>query len=309
MAFAFQSSDFESGREYWRDMVSNHHVAVTPEFRDTENFHAAMKIENWGGLQISETTCSTISYLHGLREMRRSVHNDFLCVLALDSGGTLETSGRLLDFRPGDLLVYDTDQLYSLHYTGDARTISLRVPRPLMISRLHQADRHFAVRLDGSRPLARLAGNLLENVAGLEGPDDADRRREAEAPILDILRLAVTEHCDTDMRPTPGQANMLDRVKKDLMQRIGDSELDVDTIAQLHGVSARTLNRLFAAEGTTVMRWIWSQRLAAAYRAMSDGSIRQVTEAAFCYGFKDTSHFSRAFKREFNIPPSMLLAR
>lgn len=311
MAFAFQSSDFEMGRgrEYWREMVSSHHVAVTPQFHDNSSFHAAMKIETWGGLQISETTCARISYIHGVPEMKRSTHDDFLCVLARSSGGTLETSGASLDFHAGDLLVYDTDQPYSLHYQGDARTISLRVPRPLMVSRLHTMSNRFAVLLDGTRPMARLAANLLENVAGLDGPADEARRREAQAPILDILRLAVAEHGEDEQRPTPGQANMLERVKKDLMQRIDDSDLDVETIARLNGVSTRTLNRLFASEGTTVMRWIWSQRLAGAYRAMSDGSIRQVTEAAFCFGFKDTSHFSRAFKREFNIPPSTLLTR
>ena len=68
-------------------------------------------------------------------------------------------------------------------------------------------------------------------------------------------------------------------------------------------MAPRTLNRLFAAESTTPIRWLWRQRLAASYKALAEGHVRQVIDAAFSCGFSDPSHFSRAFKAEFGLSP------
>eukprot|EP01032_Pedospumella_encystans_P034527 gene34527-39031_t len=61
--------------------------------------------------------------------------------------------------------------------------------------------------------------------------------------------------------------------------------------------------RLFATEGTTPGRWLWQQRLEASYRALAEGRVRQVSQAALEFGFTDLSHFSRAFKARFGRSP------
>jgi transcriptional regulator GlxA family with amidase domain len=87
------------------------------------------------------------------------------------------------------------------------------------------------------------------------------------------------------------------------MANLGDTDLDLARIACSQSMAPRTLNRLFAAEGTTPIRWLWRQRLAASYKALAEGHVRQVIDAAFSFGFSDPSHFSRAFKAEFGQPP------
>ncbi|MER5171160.1 helix-turn-helix domain-containing protein [Thioclava kandeliae] len=311
MSFIFQTDDCLTGDkfDYWQNMISQHHVAVVSPFEGADGFRGWMKINDWGGLQFSDTKFSPIAYSHGVNEMRHSAHDDFFCVLALDSGGSFVNNTSAFEFKANDIVVYDTDQIYSIRFPKDARTITLRIPRPLMTSRIKDADRQFAIHLDGQNPLARLAAGLMLNVNDLTDLPDAQKCREAEGPILDILSLAVRDLHEDQSRPSAGQAAMLSRIKRELMGQLDDSDLSVVGIAMANGISPRTLNRLFASEGTTVMRWVWSQRLAASYRAMSDGSVRQVTEAAFRFGFKDSSHFARAFKKEFNITPSQLLTR
>jgi AraC-like DNA-binding protein len=79
-------------------------------------------------------------------------------------------------------------------------------------------------------------------------------------------------------------------------------------VALACNVSPRTLMRLFAAEGTTPIRWLWHQRLAAACRALAGGRGARVTEVALSCGFSDLSHFSRAFKAEFGRSPREIAA-
>ncbi|ANT62258.1 hypothetical protein AYJ57_17705 [Salipiger sp. CCB-MM3] len=309
MTLIFQTDDFEGADRlaYWQNMISQHHVSVVSPGGAAQDFSGRMKIDDWGGLQFSDTTFSPISYSHGVEEIRQSERDDFLCVLSLEGGGRFCNNDSSFAFSAGDMVVYDTDQIYAIEFPEKARTISLRIPRPLIISRLSGADRQFALHIDGAQPMAQLAAGLMKNVCALDELPGSQRCRDAEAPILDLLCLAARDLRGEEQRPTPGQHMLLKRIKAELMERLEDSTISVTSIAQENRISPRTLNRLFASEGTTVMRWIWSQRLAASYRAMSEGSVRQVTEAAFRFGFKDSSHFARAFRKEFNIPPSKLI--
>lgn len=311
MSVAFQT-EFGKGAErldYWREMVCRHHVTVAPDFDGARDFNGHMRLDDWGPVQLADTTFSSVVYLHGTKEIRNSDRDDFLCVLNLEGSGAFERNSEVIKYENGDLLVYDTSQVYSIHFPTAARTISVRIPRPLITSRIPQADRQFAVHLKADRPLTQLAANLLRNAATLANLPNEARCREVGNSLLDILCIAVRDSLGDDLVPTPGQAAILKRIKGALLEQLGDCSLDVDTIAKSQGISPRTLNRMFASEGTTVMRWLWKQRLAASYRALSDGSVRQVTEAAFRFGFKDSSHYTRAFKKEYNMQPNKLVSR
>ena len=66
------------------------------------------------------------------------------------------------------------------------------------------------------------------------------------------------------------------------------------------------LNRLFAREGSTPIRWLWQQRLAGAYQALAERRFGGVTDVAPSFGFSDVSHFSRAFKEAFGTAPASM---
>jgi AraC-like DNA-binding protein len=78
-------------------------------------------------------------------------------------------------------------------------------------------------------------------------------------------------------------------------------------IAAAQHVAPRTLNRLFAREGTTPIRWLWQQRLAGAYQALAERRFKHVTDVALSFGFSDVSHFSRAFKAAFGRSPHQVM--
>ena len=71
------------------------------------------------------------------------------------------------------------------------------------------------------------------------------------------------------------------------------------------GVSIRYLQVLFRAEGTSPFRSIQEQRLERAARLLTDPrqAGRTITDIAFGLGFKDASHFIRAFKNHYGTGP------
>lgn len=291
----------------WRDMICRHQMLINAEPIDGHEFGGRIKFKEWGDVQISEAQFSPVRYKRGSNEIRQSDREDFLYVLYDKGCGSVETDSTHVNAKPGDLVIYDLSQPYSLNFPSSGRTIAARIPRPLFTKRIPQADRQFILHIGGDQPMAKLSASLLKNVAGLSGTPSAAHSREAAHSLVDMLCVAVRDVIGDEALPTPGQAATLRRIKAGLLTQLGNEHLNVEAIAKQHGISPRTLNRMFAAEGTTVMRWLWKQRLSASYQALSRGEVRQVTEAAFEFGFKDCSHFARAFQKEFKIQPRRLL--
>ena len=74
-------------------------------------------------------------------------------------------------------------------------------------------------------------------------------------------------------------------------------------VAQAHGVSVRTVNRVFNATGQTVGEVVRVRRLARAREDLT-GSDRAVGSIAHRWGFSDTSHLSRLFKAHYGSTPT-----
>ncbi|MNN89811.1 Transcriptional activator NphR [compost metagenome] len=94
-----------------------------------------------------------------------------------------------------------------------------------------------------------------------------------------------------------------------MVANLDDAEMNIERIARTHNVTSRTINRLFALDGTTAIRWLWQQRLNASHKALCEGRFKQVTDAALNCGFSDFSHFSRSFKKAFGVCPHTLIQR
>lgn len=313
MSIVFQTEGGLQGqpRDRWEDMMFRHHVPVSSELHGDGNgaFTGSMRLDNWGRLQLSMFSFSASAYHRGPREIRQSPQDDFLCSLVRRGTGVLDAGGVQTEFGPGDVVLYDSGRIYSVHYFDTADVVTLRIPRALIVSRFPGAESRPPLRFSENRPMGRLAAGTLRSLISFDALTDDAHSRESEAPVLDLICLAARDVNGDDERPSPGHELLLSRIKRDIRENLDDTTLSVATIAEAHGISPRTLGRLFASEGTTVMRWIWSQRLCESYRALSGGSVRQVTEAAFTFGFKDSTHFSRAFKKQFKISPSELLNR
>ena len=74
-------------------------------------------------------------------------------------------------------------------------------------------------------------------------------------------------------------------------------------LAKQCGVSLRTLQRLFRSRyEMSLSEWLRSVRMRQAYIRLRSG--HRIKEVAYSLGFKQLSHFSREFKKEFGVSPS-----
>ncbi len=95
----------------------------------------------------------------------------------------------------------------------------------------------------------------------------------------------------------------VERLRRSLGPRLRE-DLTAENLAELAGVSLRTLQRLFRDRfGTSPMSWLMEARLQEAARLIRAGD-DPVTKIAYRVGFKDPSHFTRRFKSKFGVSPN-----
>ena len=84
------------------------------------------------------------------------------------------------------------------------------------------------------------------------------------------------------------------------------SPISLEELAYLSGRSLFSFKRDFQQiYGSTPARWIREKRLAKA-RQMLQSSQMSVADVAYSLGFENPTHFSRIFKQQYGIPPSLI---
>jgi AraC family transcriptional activator of tynA and feaB len=84
--------------------------------------------------------------------------------------------------------------------------------------------------------------------------------------------------------------------------------LSPQRLARHMRVSVRTVHNRFEEAGTTFGRWVLEHRLLACHKALGDPHHDRfsVSQIAFSWGFNDLSHFTKAFRARFDVPPGHL---
>jgi AraC-like DNA-binding protein len=111
-------------------------------------------------------------------------------------------------------------------------------------------------------------------------------------------------------RAAPG-AVLREQVKAYAQAHLGDPRLGPESLARAHHVSTRYLQKLFAADGTTITEWIRRRRLEACRRDLCDPALAHepISQIARRWALANPAHFSRVFRAAYGCTPSELRAR
>jgi len=297
--------------EYWHQITCRNFS--TTEYRRPISgpFKGRITARSFGALTVSDITSSfadsRIEVTRTAVEIRKDPRDHFTLYFVRSGESGIDQDGRTARIRAGDFVIYDQAQPFTLELGGYTRGIVVTIPRPLMVARLPISYRLTARAIDGSSQLGALTVAFIRQIAEFDSPVDEKIADRVCASALDIL--AATLEAELTSEIDRSAARRLDQVKRYVLDNLDNADMTVDSIAAVHHIAPRTLHRLFSVEGTTPIRWVWQQRLTASYRALAEGQIRQVTDAALSFGFADVSHFSRSFKKRFGRSPHTLVRR
>jgi AraC-like DNA-binding protein len=291
---------------YWHDVVCSVFTRVDCKEISQSPVHGRVKVTEAGVLSLCETESSPLEYRREPPHIRAVPTDHFLVNYMLRGRCQISQAGECSTQEEGDIVLFDTSRPYLLRYPIDVQKLTVEIPRATLLSRAPNAERAMAKTLSRSSPLVALAGSVLREVARQGQIEDARMATSIGGLVADVVVAALQAEVAQLPRASGRHAVLLERLKAYLLKNLGNPDVSIETLAAAHSIGERTVNRLFAAEGTIAMRWLWSRRLAASYRALSEGDARQVTTVALGYGFTNFSHFSRSFKKTYGIQPNVL---
>lgn len=292
---------------YWHEIVCNLYCRADSRLLLDDGFDASLSCGSLGHIEIGDISCGAMHYDRTTADVRKSPSDDFLLSLLVEGEGWLTQQGRNAHQVPGDIVVYDTAQPFAYVFPEHYRMIILKIPRRTLLSRISDAERYTSVAISKHSVLGGLTSKMIQEAATLNLPGDSSSAAKIGTSIIDVISAAMEINLAGRSRDNDRQATLLSRAKDYIRMHLEDPQLDVDHIASAMCVSIRTLNRLFASDGTTVMRWLWRERVEQSHRVLSEGRATQVTDAALSCGFSSFSHFSRAFKLAYGIAPHKLI--
>lgn len=176
----------------------------------------------------------------------------------------------------------------------------------LSIGRIHERSRKLdngVIKLPKTVELASLFASMSPYLDPEVRPRDSFMELKLQEALMALLAI------DERFVPTlfdfnePWKIDILDFMDQNYM-----CDLSIEDIAHYTGRSLATFKRDFKKiSDLTPQKWLIKRRLERAYELMKTGK-KKVVEVYAEVGFRNPSHFSTAFKKEFGMAPSALLS-
>lgn len=271
---------------------------------DPSLFIGKISLSSHAGLELAhlKTNAGLIS-----RPDHRPDHdNDQHCFLVSQRSGQsrITQDGCDIPLNPGDLLLMDSVGSCSITPVGLIEHVSLPLPRHLVARKLGQ--RTFG-RIATYRASGRMLHLMVDQLCRRSLTDAADAEADAlRDALLQLLpaALAPDDAPETDPEALPGDS-LLEYARQLIDESLGQTSLDPYSLARRMKISVRRLYRLFESENDSVCRYIQHTRLQRCAQDLSNPTLKaqSITTIAFKWGFVDSAHFSRSFKKYYALAP------
>ncbi|MEW9870764.1 helix-turn-helix domain-containing protein [Arthrobacter sp. HS15c] len=298
-----EAPDFDT----WRQLVTQSFVPLDVTCDSKDNFQGRMRSRSMGDVSAVEVSADGHHVLRKPSLIRESDGHFFKLSIMLAGSGLLVQDNREALLLPGDIAVYDTQRPYTLTFDDKFRCLVLMFPPQLMDLPVSSVGQLTAVRMGRDERLGRVISPFLVEIArNLDQFSDATGTRLAYNAV-DLVTTMFSSELDLSRSPASNpRAELMLRIRSFIEANLGDSELNLASVAAAHFISTRYLHNLFHEENESAANWIRNRRLERCRRELKDPvhSHRSISSIAAKWGFTDAAHFSRLFRAAFGETPS-----
>jgi AraC-like DNA-binding protein len=244
------------------------------------------------------------------REILSDGHDDLLLFSAVRGPAQIEQRGQSILVSQGQMCLAEMNEFCAVELHNTNEFTATRIPRHSVLQLAPRAEDKLCQPLAHDPALQAMLDRYTELCMNVAPGMDAVGQQRAAQHLLDLAGLLLGIGGDPAAVATQRgySAVRLDLIKNDVLKNLDRTDLSIDGIARRHNVTPRQVQRLFAHSGATFTEFVLEQRLALAFRLLSDPSFlhRKVSDIAYGSGFGDLSYFNREFRRRFGETPNAI---
>lgn len=292
---------------FWREVLCEAFIALN----STRDFTGGFQAHVVSNLVADVNVCRLVTDEHDIlrtrHEISRMSRDCFFVNMQIAGNVHVEHIGRNIQVCPNQFYVVDAAEPYNLAYRqagGNVRTFSFRIPKSLLTPLLPEPEKSLGVRVAPDTAMGALAVDFLGSLALRSDniPVAAQPAMARMAADLIALSLNPQENHSASVLESKRKA-LLHSILAYIDQNSINPGLGVELVCRRFGLSARTLHRLFEAEGLTFAQVVTIRRLRRCAETMCDHPDVSIASIAFANGFGDLSSFNRQFRKHFDLAP------
>jgi len=277
-------------------------------------FIGEVGLQDYAGLEVAQirTNAGLIS--------RKGTHvdqeDDRHCFLIMQRSGhaQLRQGGESIELAPGEMALLDSAGACEIIPHGLIEHASFHLSRDEVYRHLPDHQRKFG-KLSQNCASGRLMRLLVEQICAgeLQGCAAQQEGQALQEALIALLgpTLRQPQSRTLDAYDSQHGGSLRSYAQQLINQSLNEPGLSPVSLAQQMNISVRQLYRLFEEQGDSVCRFIQRSRLNRSAADLSNPRLRNesITDIAFKWGFTDSAHFSRTFKKHFEQSPRDYRAR
>lgn len=214
--------------------------------------------------------------------------------------------GVKIKLAPGEMLLMDSVGPCEITPFGLIEHTSLSLSRTEVRKHLKGQGETFG-KISSSNACGRMLHVLMDELC-----KDTDEHSSANAQgdalqsaFISLLSPGFERADASSTSLTVNGVNLRSYVQKVIDESLTQPGLSPASLASRLNISVRHLYRLFEEEGDSVCRYIQRARLKRSADDLSNPFLKteSITAIAYKWGFTDSAHFSRSFKKQFEQSP------
>ena len=286
---------------FWREVVCKSMLHVSTE-STPEQFSGRMSGRSFGKLRFASFDCTAHELVRTRQQVARMPEDYYVVTLHLQGRSQFSQGDEAIALEANEIAIVDGKRPFHIAFMEPVRRASAVIPHAMIDRRAPWLRSGLRRKIAANSPFADLIRRHLLQLAG-----NGLALGETEAALLtdnlcNLLALATAR----DVKPGRLQPElMLDAVLAYCRQELNNPQLTPARVAAHFGISVRTLHSRFQQRGQSFGRWLLENRLEACGKALRNPHFHcdSISEIAYRWGFNDLSHFNRAFRSRFGVPP------
>ena len=252
------------------------------------------------------TTPHSVHRTPGL--IRRDSTEVYRVALVVAGCPVLRQRDREARLRQGEFAIYDCTEPYVFAHSSSSQLALFNIPHQLLALPRDLVTRLLAVPIAADHGVGALVSPLLHRLSRDSGCYSPASAARLSTVMTDVISTALADHAS--------QGKVVPRESRDQSLLIGviayierhlrEPDLAPGTVAAANFISLRHLHRMFEGENITVSAWIRRRRLERCRDDLANpvNAALPVSAVAARWGLTDPAHFSRVFRRAYEVPPN-----